>query len=137
MKTISAQSFVHLLLEPLVDSFLKRWFYVMFTFCILVVPGAPPSDVTAVAKSTTSINISWSEVPWQKRNGDIIEYNLQVFNSSLHNIYDYTVLGNETSHVVENLDVFSNYSAKVQAVTKPGQGPFSGLVNATTHLPGN
>lgn len=109
----------------------------MFTFCSPTVPEAPPSNVTAMAKSTTSINISWSEVPWKERNGDIIKYNLEVFNSSLHIIYNDTALGNETSLVVKNLEVFSNYSAKVQAETSEGRGPFSGLVNATTHLPGN
>ena len=101
------------------------------------VPQAPPSSVKAEAKSTTSINVSWGEVPWKLKSGIISNYVLEVYNgSSQQKINESTVDGNKTFYVAEGLQVYSNYSARVRADTSSGPGPFSNRTYATTHQPG-
>ena len=100
-----------------------------------IVPQGPPTKVKAEPESTTSIKVSWHEVHWKKIGGVIIQYILELHNGS-QKIGDYNVSGNELSYVVKGLQVFSNYSARVQAVTALGAGPFSGFENTSTHQPG-
>ena len=40
----------------------------------LSVPGAPPSNIRAIGASGSSINITWSEVPEEGRNGIVRGY---------------------------------------------------------------
>ena len=92
----------------------------------------------AKPESTTSIKVRWGPVHWKKIGGKITHYILEVYNVS-KKIGDYNVSGSAleyVEYVVNGLQVNSNYSARVQAVTALGAGPFSGFENTTTHQPG-
>ena len=102
----------------------------------LTVPKAPPSNVTAEPHSTTSIKVTWQPVDECKRNGKITEYRVEVYNSSLDEIDFANVSGTTYSVEVKGLQEYTNYSARVQAYTSIGEGPFSKYRNTTTHQPG-
>ena len=99
-------------------------------------PTGSPLNVTAIPHSQSSIKITWDEVDPCHRNGKITGYNLEVYNSSRHEIqaidFNYTT---PRVGIVKNL-VIANYSVRVRAFTVAGYGPFSQLKNTTTHKPG-
>ena len=99
-------------------------------------PTTSPLNVTAIPHSQSSIQITWDEVDPCHRNGKITGYNLEVYNSSRHEIR--AIDFNDTTPrvgIVKNL-MFANYSVRVRAFTDAGNGPFSQLKNTTTHEPG-
>ncbi|XP_074627585.1 protein sidekick-like isoform X3 [Acropora palmata] len=100
------------------------------------VPAAEPSNVKAKAESSTSIKVTWGELPWDKVHANITHYFIQWFNrSSQQSEGNVTVSSNIFQYVIEDLEVYKNYSVQVKAIAKSGSGPFSDLVNTTTHLP--
>ena len=106
-------------------------------FCFLLVPGAAPSNVSATPESTTSILVRWGKLPWNKVNANITKYVINLYNRSTPEFRkSYDVPSHTFSFVIKDLEVYSNYSVKVQAVAKKGRGPFSEFVNITTHQPG-
>lgn len=106
-------------------------------FFSLVVPEDSPSNVQAAPHSTTSIKVTWDQVNECKRNGKIKKYLVEVFNSSWHEKYYVNASSGKSSVVVSNLQEYANYSARVQAFTNEGGGPFSEYQNTTTHQPGS
>ena len=99
-----------------------------------IAPEVPP-NVTAGPLTTTSINVNWSEIPCNKRGGKIINYFIEIHNSS-GMILEKQVSGNDSSYEVTGLEVYSNYSARVLATTSAGNSSFSDFYNTTTHQPG-
>ena len=47
-----------------------------FLFVIILVPSAAPQTVEVTANSSTSLEVSWSYVPLEHRNGDITGYEI-------------------------------------------------------------
>ena len=45
--------------------------------CFLLVPSAPPSNVTGRNKSSTSIFVQWDQVPAADQNGVILNYTIK------------------------------------------------------------
>lgn len=101
------------------------------------VPGDPPANVRASPDSTTSIKVEWAPVPECKSNGNIINYIVEVYNSTLGEVHYANVSGSEFSEVIEGLQEYTNYSVKVFAATAKGEGPSSEYKNTTTHQPGS
>ena len=97
-------------------------------------PNVPP-NVTAAPLTTTSINVSWSKIPCNRRGGKIIKYFIEIHNSS-GMIFEKQVSGNDSSYEERGLEVYSNYSARVLAATGAGNSSFSVFYNTTTHQPG-
>ena len=101
-------------------------------------PGAAPSNVTASPESTTSIKVEWDPVPKCKRNGEITNYIVEVFNSTRDEVrYVRYVSSDDRSVVIRNLQEYTNYSVRVYATTAVGEGPPSEYQNTTTHQPGS
>lgn len=96
---------------------------------LFIGPDAPPQNVTGYNISSTSINVTWNEVPEDKQNGDIIRY---------------TVMYNKTTNVINKsevtekffelkvLDKYTIYDIKVLAATKIGDGPASDPIKVQT-----
>lgn len=82
--------------------------------------------------------MTWGELPWDKVHANITHYVIQWFNrSSQQSEGNATVASNIFLHVIRDLEVYKNYSVRVQAKANLGSGPFSSLVNTTTHQPGS
>ncbi|KAL3875338.1 hypothetical protein ACJMK2_033296 [Sinanodonta woodiana] len=91
------------------------------------VPSSGPSNVQAVAKSSTSVNVTWGDVPLLDTNGMIKGYKVQ-YRSDEENIspVQQTIAGNETKFgLVQNLRKFVTYEIQVLAYTSIGDGVLS------------
>ena len=84
-------------------------------------PGAPPVPVRGHNSSSTSISVTWGEVPADKQHGDIIHYTV---------IYEKKEGGTEKRKTVttrtaelKDLEKYTEYSIKVLAATIKGDGP--------------
>lgn len=99
-------------------------------------PGAAPSNVSASPYSTTSIKVEWDAVPKCKRNGEITNYIVEVFNNTSEEVQRVNVSSNDRSKVIRDLQEYTNYSVRVFATTAVGNGPPSEYQNTTTHQPG-
>lgn len=96
---------------------------------LFIGPGAPPQNVTGYNTSSTSINVTWNEVPKDKQHGDITRY---------------TVMYNKTTNVINKseitekffelkvLDKYTIYDIKVLAATSVGDGPASDPIKVQT-----
>ncbi|XP_053386774.1 protein sidekick-1-like isoform X2 [Mercenaria mercenaria] len=88
------------------------------------VPSEGPRNVQAVPLSSTSVNVSWGDVPTREQNGQILGFKVE-YRSSKKNIPTQTkiVSGNTTNHVLlENLRKFVTYEIRVLAYTRMGDG---------------
>ena len=93
-------------------------------------PGAPPQSVTGHHTSSTSISVSWGEVPADKQHGDINSYTVT---------YKKIPGGTDKSKTVtvktaelDGLEKYTNYSIKVLATTMKGDGPPSEPITVST-----
>ena len=84
-------------------------------------PGAPPVLVRGHNSSSTSISVTWGKVPDDKQHGDISHYTV---------IYEKKEGGTEKRKTVttrtaelKDLEKFTEYSIKVLAATRKGDGP--------------
>ena len=91
------------------------------------VPAGPPHHFLGVAESSISISVSWSapETP----NGVITEYQLQC--SGGGQVFNWTVMGSQTTTTLSGLLPYTNYSCSITAHTSVGGGP-AATVNVTT-----
>ena len=92
--------------------------------------------MTAVAVNGSSIRLSWSPVPKDKRNGIITEYEVLVKNRTGSVVRNVFVCGNSSTVVIGRLDMFVTYIFNVSAHTRAGRGPSSYPVNETTEQTG-
>ncbi|XP_015757030.1 PREDICTED: protein sidekick-1-like, partial [Acropora digitifera] len=100
------------------------------------VPAEAPSNVSAEANSSTSIKVTWGELPWNKVHANITHYFIQWFNRSSQQLEgNVNVSSNIFQYVIKDLEVYKNYSVQVKAIANLGSGPFSDLVNTRTHQP--
>ena len=97
-------------------------------------PANSPQNVTAMSPSSTTINVTWEEVPPIDRNGMIITYEVlyepletfgQLLSSDIINTTDLFVL-------LEGLHPFVSYNVSVRAYTSVGSGPYSDVAVETT-----
>ena len=89
-----------------------------------------------MADSSTSVIVSWNEVPSRDQNGNITVYEimyepLQDFNGIIGlNITNVT--GSTQSLTIMNLEEDVKYSILVRAYTTAGPGPYGDPINETT-----
>ena len=102
--------------------------------CIVTAPNDSPQNVSATSFSSTTIDVSWEEVPPADRNGLIITY--EVLFEPLETFGQLTIseTRNTTniSIVLDNLHPFVEYSVSVRAYTSEGSGPYSDVIMETT-----
>ena len=104
-------------------------------FCLFIlcsVPGAAPENVKGHNTSSTSIGVTWGEVPADKQHGNIVNYTV---------IYKESNGGAETEKLVDsptretnltNLKKYTAYSIQVLAATVKGDGPRSNPITVWT-----
>ena len=99
---------------------------------LFIGPIAPPQNVTGYNTSSTSINVTWNEVPEDKQHGDIIRYTV-MYNKTT-NVINKSEVTQISEKIVElkGLDKYTIYDIKVLAATKIGDGPASDPIKVQT-----
>eukprot|EP00731_Ephydatia_muelleri_P019065 Em0011g1105a len=94
-------------------------------------PSAPPNNLTEVSKTSSSVTISWEEVPCQDQNSVIVEYS--VLYGAVTSGVGGTVTTSGRTLTVNGLSPYTNYSIEVSAVNSDGvMGPYSSLLFVVT-----
>ena len=93
-----------------------------FPCYFLTEPSAPPSNVSAHSESSTSIFVSWGDVPSLDQNGVILSYTVtyRALPSGSSQTKNMTAPANQTT--LTGLNEYTNYSITVFASTSNGGG---------------
>ena len=106
---------------------------------LIVVPSQPPVDIAAHNTSSTSLQVTWGEVPKGFVHGILQGY--RVFykrTGDENNSYVNSTTGpTERELHITGLEKFTAYSLKVLAFTKKGDGAFSVNISVLTDEDGN
>ena len=102
----------------------------------LPVPASPPTSVTAVADSSTSISVSWDMIPPIDQNGIIVLYEvlyqpLETFNGTIGPMTETVTMLNMTvtpKVTLTGLQEFVEYNISIRAFTVVGPSPYSEVV---------
>ena len=116
-----------------------RW--VLYYTCLVdaqtslsIAPNAAPINVTPVVMSSTSIMVSWDEVPPIDRNGIVTIYEvlyepLETFEGAIRSQIMNTA---DLFIPLTNLQEFAEYNISVRAYTSEGPGPYSEEITRRT-----
>ena len=89
----------------------------------------------AVNISSTSVRVSWGEVPAIYQNGVITEYEVEYNQTTFSEVSMYNITTvNSTTLMVDltGLEEYVLYSIRVRAYTSAGAGPYSDVVMERT-----
>ena len=86
---------------------------------LFLVPTSPPLNVSGTSERSTSITLSWDEVPKQHRRGEIIGYQLKIVEQDGGNVTQYNTTTNR-SLTIPGLKKFTFYNITVSARTSKG-----------------
>ena len=97
-------------------------------------PASPPVNVTPEVLCSTSIMVSWDEVPPIDRNGIVTVYEvlyepLETFERAIMSM---TMNTTNTSTTLSGLEEFVEYNISVRAYTSEGPGPYSEEISVIT-----
>ena len=101
-----------------------------------LVPGAPPTNITADATSPTTIAMSWLPPPIERSNGQIIYYKVFVVENGRSDSEATVTTLNATTIVLDELKRWTEYKLWVLAGTRVGDGPKSYPITVRTHEDG-
>eukprot|EP00117_Sycon_ciliatum_P002912 scpid68044/ scgid7932/ Down syndrome cell adhesion molecule; CHD2 len=93
------------------------------TVVFAAVPLTGPSIQTTMALSSSSIYVNWSTLTQQQLNGVLQGYQVQ-FTDDAGQVRAAELKATETSTLLSNLRVFTEYSMSVRAKTSAGYGPY-------------
>ena len=91
-----------------------------FLCCFSTGPSAPPSNVSAHSENSTSIFVSWGDVPFSEQNGVIVNYTVTALPSGPTKTKVVTTSANQAT--LTGLNEYTNYSITVFASTSKGGG---------------
>ncbi|CAL8346458.1 unnamed protein product [Merluccius merluccius] len=98
-------------------------------------PSAPPQEVHLVSLTSTSLKVSWVAPPAASRHGAIVRYTISYQATAGEDTKRHEVPGisaDATSHVLEDLEKWTEYQVWVRAHTDVGPGPESAAVRIKT-----
>ena len=93
-----------------------------FPCYFLTEPSAPPSNVNAHSESSTSIFVSWGQVPFPDQNGVIVNYTVTYRCLPSGPAKTRNVSAPVSQTTLTGLNEFTNYSITVFASTSKGGG---------------
>ena len=104
---------------------MTSWWMKTYTFIFLSGPSASPKDLILNDTTSTSLLVSWSEVPAEDKNGVIRSYTVsyEVIGSPVENTTVVFVPKREVN--LTGLIKSRNYSVRVLASTDKGDGNYS------------
>ena len=94
----------------------------VFPCCFSTEPSAPPSNVSAHSENSTSIFVSWGEVPFPDQNGVIRSYTVTYRALSSNSSQTKNVTAPASQATLTGLNEYTNYSITVFASTSKGGG---------------
>ena len=89
---------------------------------LLLVPSAPPSDVTGHNENSTSIFVQWDQVPAADQNGRILSYTVTYRALPSESSQTKNVIAPANQTTLTGLNEYTNYSITVFASTSKGGG---------------
>ena len=89
---------------------------------VIVVPNAPPANVTGNNKTSTTIFVQWNEVPANNQNGIIVNYTVTYTELPNGSPTAEVVIAPKRNITLVQLNKFTNYSITVFASTSKGGG---------------
>ena len=89
---------------------------------VIVVPNAPPANVTGNNETSTSIFVQWDEVPESNQNGIIVNYTVTYTKLPNGSPTGEVVIAPKRNITLVELNKFTNYSITVFASTSKGGG---------------
>ena len=89
---------------------------------VIVVPNAPPANVTGNNVTSTSIFVQWDEVPADNQNGIIVNYTITHTELPNGSPISQVVNAPKRNATLTGLKKFTNYSITVFASTAKGGG---------------
>ena len=111
-------------------------FYCTIVYLFFLAPSSAPANVRAESSSSTTIVVSWGEVPPLDQNGVIIVYEvmytpLETFNGMIGPDVR-NVSSSNLSVFLDELEEFVNYTVAVRAFTRIGASNFSTFILVQT-----
>ena len=104
-----------------------------FLFVIILVPSAAPQTVEVTASSSTSLEVSWSYVPLEHRNGDITGYEIVLDDEATKTSENIMIKNpNELFFKKDGLKKYQKYKIRVAANTSVGRGVYSSWIETRT-----
>ena len=95
---------------------------IIFCFCLLIEPNAPPSNVTGHNASSTSIFVSWGQVPFLDQNGVIVSYTVTYRSLPSGPAETKKVTSPASQTTLTGLNEYTSYSITVFASTSKAGG---------------
>ncbi len=88
-------------------------------------PSASPSNITALAVDSRTLQVNWSPPLLEHQNGRIVEYTIDVFNQETGEKVQYNTKRNALFYNINELHPNYFYLITVSAATLVGRGPVS------------
>ena len=88
-------------------------------------PDGAPQNLTAVNKTSTSILVTWDEVPNDRRHGPILKYEVDYTSTASYVTNSKEVQAPTQYLEIDGLEQNTNYTITVMASTSKGYGPAS------------
>ena len=98
-------------------------------FCL--VPSAPPSNIIGGNTSSTSLKITWEDVPKEHRNGIILDYKVYMKLSTSGSFPTPTIVSSK-SYEKAGLQYWTIYDIRIAARTSVGTGEKSNILQVRT-----
>ena len=95
-------------------------------------PDAAPQNITALSKTSTSILVTWGEVPKRKRQGRIQSYKVHYTSTTSNETKSEEVQAPTQYLKIDDLERNTNYTITVMASTNKGYGPASEPISVAT-----
>lgn len=95
---------------------------IIFSSCLLIEPNAPPSNVTGNFASSTSIFVSWGQVPLLDRNGVILSHTITYRALPSGSTLTKVVTAPASQTTLTGLNEYTYYNITVFASTLKGRG---------------
>lgn len=107
----------------------------MIELCALyAAPTAAPTEVRVLTYNSTSISLSWEKPPFSDRNGEIVQYHIQVVEQETDTYLQYSTQYQQ--YILVSLHPYYNYNISIAAETIE-VGPFSTVIHLQTLESGN
>ena len=108
--------------EWVLSLFIQGYRKHILPWCFLTEPNASPANVAADVVNSTSISVSWGQVPLLDQNGVIVSYTVTYISSRTGSARTKNVPAPENQTTLTDLNEHTNYSITVFASTSKGGG---------------
>ena len=98
----------------------------------IIAPSKAPTGLSAEVKSSSTVDITWTQLKKSDTNGVITKYIAEVVRLDTSQKQTFDATSNFGSVTATGLKAYANYSIRVAAVNKIGTGPFTATITKET-----